>query len=101
MMSNMMSASDFHLENLEGSTPELYDSIQYGDRETHDYKGDYSRTKNVMQNGEYVRGVIEGERKRVTIAEAALSDSPLQCWDNSTRGLDSPNANGFCNLRCF
>lgn len=36
------------------------------------------------------------ERKRVTIAEAALSQAPLQCWDNSTRGLDSANAIEFC-----
>ncbi|KAK5203139.1 Multidrug resistance protein [Exophiala xenobiotica] len=45
---------------------------------------------------EYVRGVSGGERKRVTIAEAALSGAPLQCWDNSTRGLDSANAIEFC-----
>jgi ATP-binding cassette, subfamily G (WHITE), member 2, PDR len=39
-------------------------------------------------------------RKRVTIAEAALAGAPLQCWDNSTRGLDSANAIEFCrNLR--
>ena len=37
-----------------------------------------------------------GERKRVSIAEAVLSDAPLQCWDNSTRGLDSANAVEFC-----
>lgn len=41
-------------------------------------------------------GVSGGERKRVTIAEAALSGAPLQCWDNSTRGLDSANAIEFC-----
>jgi ATP-binding cassette, subfamily G (WHITE), member 2, PDR len=32
----------------------------------------------------------------VSIAEALLSDAPLQCWDNSTRGLDSANAVEFC-----
>jgi ATP-binding cassette subfamily G (WHITE) protein 2 (PDR) len=37
-----------------------------------------------------------GERKRVTIAEAALSEAPLASWDNSTRGLDSANALEFC-----
>ena len=36
-----------------------------------------------------------GERKRVSIAEAALGGSPLQCWDNSTRGLDSATALEF------
>ncbi|KAK6845835.1 hypothetical protein PG987_001023 [Apiospora arundinis] len=40
--------------------------------------------------------VSGGERKRVTISEAALSRAPLQCWDNSTRGLDSANAIEFC-----
>lgn len=37
-----------------------------------------------------------GERKRVSIAEAALGGAPLQAWDNSTRGLDSANAIEFC-----
>lgn len=40
--------------------------------------------------------LLGGERKRVTIAEATLSNAPLQCWDNSTRGLDSANAVEFC-----
>ncbi|RYO87818.1 hypothetical protein DL764_008812 [Monosporascus ibericus] len=47
-----------------------------------------------------VRGVSGGERKRVSIAEAALTGAKFQCWDNSTRGLDSANAINFCrNLR--
>lgn len=45
-----------------------------------------------------VPGVSGGERKRVSIAEAALSGSPIQCWDNSTRGLDSSNAISFCEV---
>jgi ABC-type multidrug transport system permease subunit len=53
-------------------------------------------TINTRVGNEYIRGVSGGERKRVTIAEAALSGSPLQCWDNSTRGLDSANAIEFC-----
>lgn len=49
---------------------------------------------------EFVRGVSGGERKRVSIAEAALTGAKFQCWDNSTRGLDSANAVNFCgNLR--
>lgn len=55
-----------------------------------------SHTKNTRVGDDFVRGVSGGERKRVTIAEAALSYSPLQCWDNSTRGLDSANALQFC-----
>lgn len=43
-----------------------------------------------------VRGVNSGEQKRITIVEEALNYSPLQCWDNSTQGLDSANALEFC-----
>lgn len=53
-------------------------------------------TINTRVGNEYIRGVSGGERKRVSIAEAALSGAPLQCWDNSTRGLDSANAIEFC-----
>ncbi|KAF1984195.1 ABC drug exporter AbcA [Aulographum hederae CBS 113979] len=55
-----------------------------------------SHTLNTQVGNDFVRGVSGGERKRVSIAEAALSGSPLQCWDNSTRGLDSANAIEFC-----
>jgi ABC-type multidrug transport system ATPase subunit/ABC-type multidrug transport system permease subunit len=55
-----------------------------------------SHTVNTKVGNEYVRGVSGGERKRVSIAEAALGGSPFQCWDNSTRGLDSANAIEFC-----
>ncbi|KAL1650005.1 Multidrug resistance protein [Diplodia intermedia] len=57
-------------------------------------------TLDTKVGNDFVRGVSGGERKRVTIAEATLSRAPLQCWDNSTRGLDSANALEFCrNLR--
>lgn len=55
-----------------------------------------SHTINTRVGNEYVRGVSGGERKRVTISEATLAGAPLQCWDNSTRGLDSANAVEFC-----
>ncbi|KAF3939206.1 hypothetical protein ABW19_dt0205383 [Dactylella cylindrospora] len=55
-----------------------------------------SHTVDTPVGDNYVRGVSGGEKKRVTIAEAALSYAPLQCWDNSTRGLDSANAIEFC-----
>lgn len=49
---------------------------------------------------DFVRGISGGERKRVSIAEASLTGAKFQCWDNSTRGLDSANAINFCsNLR--
>ncbi|KAI8160757.1 ZEB2-regulated ABC transporter 1 [Colletotrichum sp. SAR 10_70] len=47
-------------------------------------------------DGDTVRGVSGGERKRVSIAEAALSFAPIQCWDNSTRGLDSAATVDLC-----
>ncbi|KAL1652217.1 Multidrug resistance protein [Diplodia intermedia] len=55
-----------------------------------------SHTVNTRVGNDFVRGVSGGERKRVSIAEATLSQAPLQCWDNSTRGLDSANAIEFC-----
>lgn len=55
-----------------------------------------SHTINTQVGNDFIRGVSGGERKRVSIAEATLSQSPLQCWDNSTRGLDSANALEFC-----
>ncbi|KAH6696966.1 ABC-2 type transporter-domain-containing protein [Plectosphaerella plurivora] len=55
-----------------------------------------SHTRQTRVGNDFVRGVSGGERKRVTIAEASLSYAPIQCWDNSTRGLDSANAIEFC-----
>ncbi|KAL9120898.1 MAG: hypothetical protein Q9187_002546 [Circinaria calcarea] len=54
-----------------------------------------SHTLNTKVGNDFVRGVSGGERKRVSIAEAALGGSPIQCWDNSTRGLDSSTALEF------
>ncbi|KAI9743048.1 MAG: hypothetical protein M1818_003343 [Claussenomyces sp. TS43310] len=54
-----------------------------------------SHTTNTKVGNDFVRGVSGGERKRVSIAEVTLSQSPLQCWDNSTRGLDSATALQF------
>lgn len=55
-----------------------------------------SHTINTRVGSDFVRGVSGGERKRVSIAEAGLTGAKLQCWDNSTRGLDSANAVNFC-----
>lgn len=54
-----------------------------------------SHTVNTRVGNEYIRGVSGGERKRTSIAEIVLCGSPLQCWDNSTRGLDSATALEF------
>lgn len=55
-----------------------------------------SYTVDTRVGNDFVRGVSGGERKRVSIAEAALTGAKLQCWDNTTRGLDSGNAVNFC-----
>lgn len=54
-----------------------------------------SHTYNTRVGNDFIRGVSGGERKRVSIAEMALSGSPLAAWDNSTRGLDSATALKF------
>ncbi|KAL1305766.1 hypothetical protein AAFC00_003937 [Neodothiora populina] len=54
-----------------------------------------SHTYNTKVGNDYVRGVSGGERKRVSIAEMAVTASPLAAWDNSTRGLDSATALKF------
>ncbi|PWY86648.1 ATP-binding cassette transporter [Aspergillus heteromorphus CBS 117.55] len=54
-----------------------------------------SHTLNTKVGDDFVRGVSGGERKRVSIAEVALTQSCIQCWDNSTRGLDSATALEF------
>lgn len=54
-----------------------------------------SHTLHTKVGNDFVRGVSGGERKRVSIAEVALTQSPVQCWDNSTRGLDSATALKF------
>lgn len=46
---------------------------------------------------EFIRGVSGGERKRVTLAEAFMRGAAVQCWDNSTRGMDSSTA--LCFIR--
>ncbi|KAJ5093924.1 CDR ABC transporter [Penicillium angulare] len=41
---------------------------------------------------EHIRGISGGERKRVSIGKAMVTKASTQCWDNSTRGLDSSTA---------
>ena len=53
------------------------------------------RTLDTKVGSSLIRGVSGGERKRTSIAEVLVGGSPLQCWDNSTRGLDSANALQF------
>ncbi|KAI9645137.1 Multidrug resistance protein [Ciborinia camelliae] len=57
-----------------------------------------SHVEKVQVGNDCVKGISEGERKRLSIAEAALSGCTLQCWDNSTKGLDSAYALDFCKM---
>ncbi|KAH9207271.1 ABC-2 type transporter-domain-containing protein [Leptodontidium sp. 2 PMI_412] len=60
--------------------------------------GDVLRIGHVMDTavgGQYVQGVSGGERKRVSIAEVFVAGATVQCFDNSTRGLDSSTALDF------
>ena len=50
---------------------------------------------NTKVGDDFVRGVSGGERKRVSIAEGLSTRSVVQCWDNSTRGLDASTALEF------
>lgn len=36
----------------------------------------------------WVRGISGGQKKRVSLSEALATRSLLNCWDNSTRGLE-------------
>ncbi|XDG09979.1 hypothetical protein ABKA04_009594 [Annulohypoxylon sp. FPYF3050] len=54
-----------------------------------------TKALDVKMGNALVPGVSGGERKRTSIAEILLGDSVFQCWDNSTRGLDSVNALDF------
>lgn len=55
-------------------------------------------TADTMVGDEFVRGVSGGERKRVSVAEVLSTQAVLQCWDNSTRGLDASNALDFAKV---
>ena len=54
-----------------------------------------TNTRHTKVGNDFVRGVSGGERKRVSIAEVALNQASIQCWDNSTRGLDAATALEF------
>ncbi|KAF7927775.1 uncharacterized protein EAE98_006157 [Botrytis deweyae] len=57
-----------------------------------------SHVENVLVGNDAVKGISGAERKRVSIAEAALSGCSLQCWDNCTRGFDNVHVLEFCKM---
>lgn len=54
-----------------------------------------AHARDSIVGNDYVRGISGGERKRVSIAETALSEAAISAWDNSTRGLDADSALNF------
>lgn len=50
------------------------------------------RSLHTQVGNELIRGLSGGEKRRTSIAEAFLSGCPIQCCDNSIRGLDSATA---------
>ncbi|KAJ5885523.1 hypothetical protein N7495_010033 [Penicillium taxi] len=50
------------------------------------------RVLNTQVGSDLVRGLSGGEKRRTSVAEAFLSGCPIQCFDNSIRGLDSATA---------
>ncbi|KAG7115366.1 ABC multidrug transporter atrB like protein [Verticillium longisporum] len=69
-------------------------SIDKGVKSTLETLG-IAHTSDTVVGNEFIRGVSGGERKRVSIAEIMETGAPLQCLDNSTRGLDASNALDF------
>ncbi|KAI0431328.1 P-loop containing nucleoside triphosphate hydrolase protein [Xylaria sp. FL1042] len=57
-----------------------------------------SHTMETVVGNEFIRGVSGGERKRVSLAEVMATEASVQCWDNSTRGLDASNAFDFAKV---
>ncbi|KAJ8132750.1 hypothetical protein O1611_g874 [Lasiodiplodia mahajangana] len=57
-----------------------------------------SHTSETVVGDEFIRGVSGGERKRVSLAEVMATEASVQCWDNSTRGLDASNAFDFAKV---
>lgn len=86
---------------LPGTRPE---HLQKRKAYTSDKKGSIlnslsiAHTSETVVGDEYLRGVSGGERKRVSLAEVLTSTAPVQCWDNSTRGLDASNALDFAKV---
>ncbi|ERS96089.1 ABC multidrug transporter [Sporothrix schenckii 1099-18] len=57
-----------------------------------------AHTAHTKVGNEFIRGVSGGERKRVSLAEVLAAQSPVQLWDQPTRGLDSKTALEFVEM---
>ncbi|CAO3699192.1 hypothetical protein G6F70_002364 [Rhizopus microsporus] len=54
-----------------------------------------SKQMHTLVGNAFVRGLSGGERKRLSIAEQMVTQSTINCWDCSTRGLDAASALDF------
>ncbi|KAJ5885547.1 hypothetical protein N7495_010057 [Penicillium taxi] len=75
-----------HKEFVQQKRDQILDSLGIG------------HTKKTLVGNEFIRGVSGGERKRVSLAEVLAGQSPVQMWDNPTRGLDSRAAVYFARM---
>ncbi|KAI1264453.1 putative ABC multidrug transporter [Xylariaceae sp. FL1019] len=75
-----------HVERIEKQRHGILDSLGI------------SHTVKTQVGDEFIRGVSGGERKRVSLAEVMATRAAVQCWDNSTRGLDASNALDFAKV---
>ncbi|KAI0517535.1 putative ABC multidrug transporter [Xylaria bambusicola] len=74
------------IEHIENKTTAILDSLGI------------SHVMETAVGDEFIRGVSGGERKRVSVAEVMATEALVQCWDNSTRGLDASNAFDFARV---
>ncbi|KAI7876976.1 hypothetical protein K492DRAFT_210004 [Lichtheimia hyalospora FSU 10163] len=51
-----------------------------------------TKQMNTLVGNAFVRGLSGGERKRLSIAEVMTTQSSINLWDGSTRGLDAASA---------
>ncbi|KAL7309594.1 ATP-binding cassette transporter snq2 [Mucor circinelloides] len=51
-----------------------------------------TKQMDTMVGNPFFRGLSGGERKRLSIAEQMTTESTINCWDCSTRGLDAASA---------
>jgi ABC-type multidrug transport system ATPase subunit len=87
----------FAAASREGSAADAADATRANARDVAAMFGLLASFDTKMGNA-MIRGVSGGEKRRTSIGEALTSNASLQCWDNSTRGLDSATAQRFIEL---
>ncbi|KAJ2834897.1 ATP-binding cassette transporter snq2 [Coemansia furcata] len=85
---------EFALQCKTPSRRVLQDRIGYGSEFLDTLLDMYGLTDCVdtIVGNAFLRGVSDGERKRVSIAEQVASGTSIDIWDGSTKGLDISSA---------